>query len=588
MEDAPADTSAHSKSSDPSTEVISNLTRNTELVVHPDMYDKLLVLKEEFQACTDDLYARLNGVTIESLEGTNTELATNEVVEKACSHSKLHKPVLLELFKKLYIAAKPLCSTEVKRKGSQDLSTSMNGSIGSPLEHVDKTLPAILEKLACQTKQSDERMSMMENQMREFTSALNRFSETTSRKSTNLDLLPRPESDDWEIPESETTTPIEHSFKHHSVFKENFIDGVNLDELTQFLQKQQYAEEGGRSTLLFGESYKYMGNNSQPKPMPQELQGLVDRLNTEYSGDKYTLNSVLINQYKGKDSFLPEHSDNEFWIDPASSIFTVSIGDPRDVVFKDRFSKDEHKIATPTGSLYAMTRNSQSAFSHRIDKDSNFDEKVRYSLTIRASHWTFLNSTVIVGDSNTRNLKFGSGVGTLGKATPGQRVESIHVENIDPEACVSYRNVVLMVGTNDLKKKTLHRQADIQKLIQVYKKKLDEVKKLNPRCRILIVPVIPSRAQEDVDKINYFNSLITRQLVQHFPNLFIVSGMHEFSDERGNLAGRYDTGDRTGLHLNTKGIRVLAGYIKSAIFQAKSSGRKVHSNRLYSSAVKTG
>ena len=141
------------------------------------------------------------------------------------------------------------------------------------------------------------------------------------------------------------------------------------------------------------------------------------------------------------------------------------------------------------------------------------------------------------------------------------------MENVDPEDCAPYQNVVLMVRTNDSTKKTLHHQADIQKLIKVYKKKLDDVRKLNPRCRIFIVPVIPSRAQEDVDKINYFNGLIARQLVQHFPRLFIVLGMHEFSDVRGSLAGRYDTGDRTGLQLNTKGIRVWQDILSQLSFR---------------------
>ena len=63
-----------------------------------------------------------------------------------------------------------------------------------------------------------------------------------------------------------------------------------------------------------------------------------------------------------------------------------------------------------------MTRTSQAYYSHRIDAE-NCDD-VRYSLTFRHINKQFTQSTIIIGDSNTSNFKFGEGTGTFGAILP--------------------------------------------------------------------------------------------------------------------------------------------------------------------------
>ena len=63
-------------------------------------------------------------------------------------------------------------------------------------------------------------------------------------------------------------------------------------------------------------------------------------------------------------------------------------------------------------SPLVSSRFSQYFWRHSIEKcESN---EVRYSFTLRHVDPHFINCTIVLGDSNTANLQFGSGLGTLG------------------------------------------------------------------------------------------------------------------------------------------------------------------------------
>ena len=77
-------------------------------------------------------------------------------------------------------------------------------------------------------------------------------------------------------------------------------------------------------------------------------------------------------------------------------------------------------------SLYAMSMESQHYWSHRLDGEDDGDEgpgNIRYSLTFRSVGQECKNSLIILGDSNTKHLKFSSGKkneqGTFGFLLPG-------------------------------------------------------------------------------------------------------------------------------------------------------------------------
>ena len=83
-------------------------------------------------------------------------------------------------------------------------------------------------------------------------------------------------------------------------------------------------------------------------------------------------------------SVLPEHSDNEGDICPWSSIFTISIGANRKVVFRNTKDNVETIVYCPNRSMYQMTRHSQDFYQHQLKPEPEQEDTIRYSLTFRA------------------------------------------------------------------------------------------------------------------------------------------------------------------------------------------------------------
>ena len=138
------------------------------------------------------------------------------------------------------------------------------------------------------------------------------------------------------------------------------------------------------------------------KSIPDVFQPLLGQLSENI---EYKLNQILVNKYSGADAPLPKHSDNEYDINPDSAIFTVSIGDTATVKFTSNDSVGNCELSVDSRSLYSMERSSQNYYKHQIDANPN--NTVRYSITFRSIHWTYLNSLYAVGDSNFGKIQFG-------------------------------------------------------------------------------------------------------------------------------------------------------------------------------------
>ena len=56
-----------------------------------------------------------------------------------------------------------------------------------------------------------------------------------------------------------------------------------------------------------------------------------------------------------------------------------------------------------------------------------------------------------IGDSNTKNLKFGNGVGTFVMFMPGNNIKASKIENVpEPEETVPARNIFIHTVINDI------------------------------------------------------------------------------------------------------------------------------------------
>ena len=169
----------------------------------------------------------------------------------------------------------------------------------------------------------------------------------------------------------------------------------------------------------------------------------------------------------------------------------------------------------------------------------------------------------------------------MGKSIPGKRDWSATVSDIVPSKSMSYKNVVSMVGTNDLKLP----DCNIMNTYQKYKGKLEKIRELNPRCNIFVCLVLPSRSQKINEKIFQFNGLLFDDLVKSSININLVRGLGEFLD-CGNLLKNTLHDQWTNedvLHINDYGYRILVKCIKHTIFSSKSNARS--SGRTYASVT---
>ena len=352
---------------------------------------------------------------------------------------------------------------------------------------------------------------------------------------------------------------------HISKCVENFISEEESSELCDFLSKVEFKKENGHGVKNFGELYRYTGaGDSSPvrTEMPGIFQPIIKKISEEYPD--CLINECLVNCY-GVDSHIKEHSDDEFEIDPESNIFCLSLGQERGMVFKDRASHVETTHVARDRSLYVMTRSSQDYYTHRIDQDSTSNSAVRYSLTFRHIGERFKNSTVIIGDSNTKDFKFGEGFGTFGGKIPGKRVKAANVEDINPHDCAGFSNVVIVTGTNNLRSKYISSRADIVKVHQTLQDKICAIQGIRNDIKITIMPVLPTRLREMNRPIMCYNRMIYDKFVHAETHFNIKMGnVCEFLDDEQLL--RRDL-SRTGdaIHLNDRGISVFVPCIKNLI-----------------------
>lgn len=115
--------------------------------------------------------------------------------------------------------------------------------------------------------------------------------------------------------------------------------------------------------------------------------------------------SLLANKYTGPRSSIKPHRDSEEVFGDNPSVMILSVGYPREIIFKriiynreklksiknDKLFEGcrEFKIMLPSGSILFMGGETQKYYSHEIQKvdpkteDSVCDDSIRYSLTFR-------------------------------------------------------------------------------------------------------------------------------------------------------------------------------------------------------------
>ena len=385
---------------------------------------------------------------------------------------------------------------------------------------------------------------------------------------------------------------------HIQDYLPDFITPEVESELSDFLVKQDFGTvTGGWSALNYGEPYQYTGSptprtQTTAVPIPDPIKKVVDGIKTKYPN--CDINQCTANEFSDNTSKLSEHSDNEITIRPESNIFTLSLGSQRDLTFRDVTTGAERIVTTESCSLYFMSQPSQSLWTHRMDPvDPRTDNKseTRFSLTFRCVGTNFKNSSIIMGDSNTGNLRFGVGEGTFGHYIPGKRVEAYTIDDINPVNCCGYNNIFIHCGINDIKQDSVTGPAKVAACFRKLRNKVNEIKLICPKSRVYVSPILPTKDRALNERCLFFNRLLF-DFVRESVGGILTHDFGIFCDSNGLLSNQmglykkpYDI-----LHLGAGGIYELVKTIRTCVYGSlplRKSAKPVTAGKPYAAAVKS-
>ena len=387
----------------------------------------------------------------------------------------------------------------------------------------------------------------------------------------------------------------------YECYKPDFLnqeDFSSVNDLLGYLKDSaSFIPEKGHEVILYGEPYSYTGSKaSEPDPIPPELNKVIDLLSSELSLPlSGRPNSVLVNYFPANNGLdhnnthLAMHSDDENCILADSKIITLSIGATRKVAFESKHSETPVKkdLEVSNNSVYVMSRSSQNWYRHGVPAPPPGDVvDERFSITFRCLEKQFSRSILLIGDSNTKEINFGSGPGKVGQSFPGKRIKAAKVNNIDPKDCVGYSNIFIMCGTNDLRCEYISTEQDIHHVVDNLKEKLIQVKQLCPRAKVFCIPVMPSRIPEMNYNISLYNGLVDEMLYVNFPDIW-YEGIYDFLDNKGLLEQRL-VRPNDKIHLGKRGIAKLVRYLKVCVYRREKYEKHVLGSPQQESTLQAG
>ena len=214
---------------------------------------------------------------------------------------------------------------------------------------------------------------------------------------------------------------------------------------------------------------------------------------------------------EGRQHATLRHCDEPF-INPKSDIFTFSMGAVRSMKFvncSDNATKVDDCESLKDNDLLVFSRASQDFFHHSIVADQN-SSQIRYSFTFRslAPYKYNINYTTIIGDSNTKDIVFGSDKGKLGLWLPGSRIKASKIKNIpDPFTIGPCRNILLNVGINDVQEDN---PKSTESLVDQLDSKIKSIMKVYHKTKVSISLLLPTKISYLNFRVNQLNNGIKR------------------------------------------------------------------------------
>ena len=468
-------------------------------------------------------------------------------------------------------------NTAVLQKANNQYETNLASDYQSKISLILESTKQAFEENERLTKKLNERLSQLSEEL----SLPQRTPDTLIDDQSHDDKVPLPDCTESTI----------------SAYEKDFLSEEQSQDILTFLENAksngEFTQKNGRLTLAYGVPYRwatiYNGDKTEKK-IPEELKPLIQKAQEACGPTSAPLNSILVNFYPAKTSskdpksMMPAHSDHECEITPHSIIATYSLGATRELTFNAIHSDETDSIDIETNSLYLMTKPSQSWFKHSM-LDVDVTEQ-RFSITMRNVDPLYSRSVAIVGDSNTKEIKFGAGRGNLGEKYPGEKIKAARIKDIDPRECVGYSNIVIVCGTNDLRPEY---NPDVTELSQLLFEKVRQLRDLNPLSKIILMPVLPTRNRAMNKNIMAFNRLVGKWVVQQRDSFIVNPNVQEFLDDAGLMSKKWvREGDFDGIHLGPAGLCKFISIIKLTIFNRAKLIKDINSQQKRSKSNQSG
>ncbi len=135
-----------------------------------------------------------------------------------------------------------------------------------------------------------------------------------------------------------------------------------------------------RKTASFGVPYNYLQMSYEMAPMHPLLVPIQSKLLSQL-GVKF--NNCLLNYYETGNNKMGFHSDDTSALQTGTGIAIVSLGNPRNITYRNKKNKNiRHIFTLSPGSLLYMDSAIQNEWVHAINKQKGADSRI--SLTWRA------------------------------------------------------------------------------------------------------------------------------------------------------------------------------------------------------------
>jgi alkylated DNA repair dioxygenase AlkB len=173
---------------------------------------------------------------------------------------------------------------------------------------------------------------------------------------------------------------IKLSSHSYLVYIENFINVNEIEKVSKALiQSAKWRNdkikmfgklhEQPRKVAFFGDPiivYTYSRIPMITQGWSQETLELKNKLKKEFN---YQFNTCLLNLYRDGEDYMSWHQDNEPELGEDPIIASLSLGQERDFLFRDKKNNEnKFKVTLASGSLLLMLGKCQSEFQHALPK----------------------------------------------------------------------------------------------------------------------------------------------------------------------------------------------------------------------------